>query len=280
MADFAQLPPGSTLDVEPFQIHVDEAKLQHFRALLELSPIAPTTFENTHTGRRYGVTRDWLAAAKHAWLHDFDWHRSEARLNSFPSFRAPVRVGGTGYTTEVHFLALFSARADAVPLVFMHGWPGSVCEFLDVLDLLRAKYTPQTLPYHIVVPSLPGYGFSSGPPVDADYGVVQVAEAIHGLMLGLGFGASGYLAQGGDLGSFVARVMALSYPECRGMHVNQMGLPPPGVDIGTRDAAEERALQRATEAIDTGLAFALQQGTRAATMGLVLSASPLALLAW
>ncbi|KAI1860425.1 hypothetical protein JX265_009824 [Neoarthrinium moseri] len=280
MADFAQLPPGLIPDVKPFQICVDEAKLQHFRTLLELSPIGPTTFENTHAGRRYGVTREWLATAKQAWLHDFDWRRSEARLNSFPSFRAPVRDDETGYTTEVHFLGLFSARADAVPIVFLHGWPGSICEFLDIMDLLRAKYTPQTLPYHVVVPSLPGYGFSSGPPVDADYGVMQAAKAIHGLMLGLGFGKSGYLVQGGDLGSFVARAMALIYPECRGMHVNQMGFPPPGVDIGTRDAAEERAFQRATEAIDTGLAFAMQQGTRAATMGLALSASPLALLAW
>ncbi|ETS74009.1 hypothetical protein PFICI_13875 [Pestalotiopsis fici W106-1] len=280
MADFAQIPSGSTLDVKPFQVHVDEATLQHFRALLELSPIGPTTFENTNAGRRYGMTRDWLAAAKHAWLHDFDWRRSEARINSFPSFRAPVRDDETGYTTDVHFLALFSARADAVPIVFMHGWPASVYEFLDMLDLLRAKYTSETLPYHIIVPSLPGYGFSGGPPVDSDYGVVQVAKTMHKLMLGLGFGASGYLAQGGDLGSFVARIMALSFPECRGMHVNQMGLPPPGVDIDTRDAAEDHAFQRASEAIDTGLAFAMQQGTRGATMGLALSASPLALLAW
>ncbi|KAK6223451.1 hypothetical protein LQW54_000569 [Pestalotiopsis sp. IQ-011] len=280
MSNFAQVPSGSSIDVKPFPIHVDEAKLQHFRALLELSLIGPATFENTHNGRRYGMTREWLAAAKHAWLHDYDWRRSEARLNSFPSFRAPVRDPATGSTTEVHFLALFSARPDAIPIVFMHGWPGSVCEFLDLLDLLRAKYTPDTLPYHVVVPSLPGYGFSGGPPLDADYGVAQAAGAMHGLMLGLGFGSSGYLAQGGDLGSFVARAMALMFPECKGIHVNQMGFPPPGVDIDTRDDAEEHAFQRATEAIDTGLAFALQQGTRAATMGLALSASPLALLAW
>ncbi|KAK3192431.1 hypothetical protein K4F52_001644 [Lecanicillium sp. MT-2017a] len=276
MSDYSKLPPNVALDVQPFKARVSDAKLQHFRQLLGLSPIAPPVYENTSVGRTYGITRDWLEKAKNAWLHDFDWRRQEARINSFPNYKATV-LHADGSPIDIQFLGLFSERADAVPIVFLHGWPGSICEFLDVLDLLKERYSARELPYHVVVPSLPGYAFSSGPPIDKDYGIDKAAEAINSLMLGLGFG-SGYLAQGGDLGSFVSRYLAMTYGACKGMHVNMMGIPS---DISEpMDEAERSALQKATEAIDTGYAFALEQGTRPATIGHVLSSSPLALLSW
>jgi microsomal epoxide hydrolase len=136
------------------------------------------------------------------------------------------------------------------------------------------------LPYHVIVPSLPGYAYSSGPPVETDYGIGIAAGALNNLMVGLGFG-SGYLVQGGDLGSFIGRLLAMNYDACKGMHVNMMGMPPlENSDELPRDEEEERVLQRAIEVIDTGYAFALEQGTRPATIGLALSASPLALLCW
>jgi microsomal epoxide hydrolase len=279
MADYAKLPAGTLLDVKPFKAHVDEEKLQHFKKLLELSPIAPAVFENTNAGRRYGMERNWLAKAKHVWLNEFDWRENENRINEFPNFKASVK-DAEGNTIEIQFLTLFSEKADAIPIAFLHGWPGSICEFLEILVILKTRYSPKDLPYHVIVPSLPGYAYSSGPPVETDYGIGIAAGALNNLMVGLGFG-SGYLVQGGDLGSFIGRLLAMNYDACKGMHVNMMGMPPlENSDELPRDEEEERVLQRAIEVIDTGYAFALEQGTRPATIGLALSASPLALLCW
>ncbi|KAJ4328123.1 hypothetical protein N0V84_001492 [Fusarium piperis] len=278
MADYANLPAGVTLNVKPFKAHVDEEKLQHFKKLLELSPIAPPVFENTHAGRRYGMKRDWLENAKKEWLNTFDWRQHEDRINSFPNFKASVK-DSQGNDIDIHFLALFSEKSDAVPIAFFHGWPGSICEFLDLLDILKERCTPQDLPYHVIIPSLPGYAYSSGPPVDVDYGVDLAASALDNLMVGLGFG-SGYLAQGGDLGSFVSRFLAMTSDACKGMHVNMMSIPPLNKDDVITDESEKKALEKAKEFLDTGNAFGLIQGTRSATIGLALSASPLALLSW
>lgn len=278
MANYGKIPAGATLDIQPFKAHVDEGKLQHFKKLLELSPIAPAVFENTNAGRRYGMKRDWLENAKKVWLDEFNWRIHEDRINSFPNFKASVK-DTEGNTIDIQFLALFSERANAIPVAFFHGWPGSICEFLDLLDILRKRYSPKDLPYHVIVPSIPGYAYSSGPPVDMDYGIDIAAGALNNLLVGLGFG-SGYLAQGGDLGSFISRLLAMKYDACKGMHVNMMGIPPLENSDEPMDEQEKKALQKATEMIDTGLAFSLEQGTRPATIGLTLSASPLSLLSW
>ncbi|KAK4948712.1 hypothetical protein LTR10_012716 [Elasticomyces elasticus] len=277
MANYAKLPAGATLDIKPFTAHVDEEKLVHFKKLLELSPIGPAVFENTNAGRRYGIERDWLEHAKDVWLNNFDWRKQEVRINSFPNFKASVK-DTAGNSTEIQFLALLSEKADAVPIAFFHGWPSSICEFLDILDTLKQRYSPQDLPYHVIVPSLPGYAYSSGPPLDTDYGIDLAAGALNNLMVGLGFG-SGYIAQGGDLGSFVSRFLAMTSDACKGMHVNMM-IPSGNPEDLPADEQVKKAMQKAGEFIDTGYAFALEQGTRAATIGLALSASPLALLCW
>ena len=276
MAYYNKLPAGTTLNVKPFEARVDDVKLQQFQQLLELSPIAPSVYENTNVGRKYGITREWLESAKSVWLRDFDWRGHEDRINGYPNFKTTVQHED-GSPIEIQFLALFSERADATPVTFLHGWPGSICEFLDVLDLIKERYSPADLPYHVIVPSLPGYAFSSGPPLDKDYDIEKAGEVINNLMVGLGF-ESGYFAQGGDLGSFVSRILALKYESCKGMHVNMMGMPPE--TSGELSVVEQAAIQKATEAIDTGHAFALEQGTRPATIGHVLSSSPLALLSW
>jgi microsomal epoxide hydrolase len=116
---------------------------------------------------------------------------------------------------HVHFVFMPSKRQDAVPLLLLHGWPGSFLEFLPMIDKLRKKYGPDDLPYHIVVPSLPGYVFTSPPPLDKDFGIEDVARLMNQLMLNLGYGA-GYMVQGGDVGSKVARVIATKHGECKG----------------------------------------------------------------
>ncbi len=212
--DFSRIPSSATLDVEPFKAHIGEEKLQHFKDLLKLSPVGISTFENTNAGRRYGVQKEWLTHAKEVWLNEFDWRKHEDRINSFPNFTASVK-SSDGVEYDVHFLALFSEKSDAIPIAFFHGWPGSFLEFLDLVDILRKRYTPKDLPYHVIVPSLPGFAYSSGPPLDRDFDLTHVCHMMNELLVGLGFG-SGYLCQGGDIGSSVAQIMALSYEACKG----------------------------------------------------------------
>ena len=277
MADYAKVPVSATLDVRPFKAHVAEEKLQQFKQLLELSPIAPAVFENTNAGNRYGITREWLQHAKKVWLNDFDYRKQEDRINSFPNFKALVN-DSDGNIIDMHFIALFSEKQDAIPIGFFHGWPSSICDFLDILDILRKKYSPKQLPYHIIVPSLPGYAYSSELPLDVDYGIDLAAGAANNLMVGLGFG-SGYLAQGGDLGSFVSRMLAMTSDSCKGMHVNQMGIPQlENFDNLSQD--EQDLLDKANEFMDTANGFAMEQGTRPATLGFAISSSPLAMLSW
>lgn len=217
---FDSVPAGATGKAEAFRLHVPDSEMADFKTLLKLSKIGPETYENStstrNDGKYYGVTREWLSQAKEQWLNNFDWREHEAHINSFPNFQVAVEDDASG-PLRVHFAALFSKKKDAVPVIFMHGWPGSFLEFLPMLDLLRAKYTAETLPFHAVVPSLPGYGLSSGPPTDRDFTPTDAARVLNQLMVDLGFGA-GYVAQGGDVGYFLARVMSVAHDECKAFH--------------------------------------------------------------
>lgn len=216
---FDKLPSAASVKPEPFQLHVPDSDLADFKTLLKLSPVAPATYENStstrEAGKDYGVTRDWLIAAKETWLSNFDWRAHEARVNSFPNFKLPIKDGDD--ELSIHFTALFSQKKDATPVIFMHGWPGCFLEFLPMLELLRTKYTPETLPFHAIVPSLPGYGLSSGPPTTRDFNSANAAGVLNTLMVQLGFG-SGYIAQGGDVGYFLARRMSAAHDECKALH--------------------------------------------------------------
>lgn len=279
MADYSTIPAGATLKPEPFKAHVSDEKLQQFKNLIKLSPIGITTFENINAGRRYGTQREWLVNAKETWLNAFDWRKHEDRINSLPNFHALVK-DDQGIEIDVQFLALFSKKKDAIPIAFWHGWPGSILEFLDLLDLIKKKYpSAEELPYHIIVPSLPGYAYSSGPPLDRDYTMPQAAFCMDKLMRGLGF--SSYLGQGGDLGSFVCRILYAGSDACKGVHVNMLAMQPPeDADKLEADEVEKAAMARGKEFTDTGSSYALEHGTRTATIGLALAASPIAMLSW
>lgn len=279
MADYSTLPTGASLNPKPFKAHVPEEKLQLLKDLVKLSPIAEPTYENTGAGRHFGMTREYLAKAKQEWSTNFDWRKQEDRINSFPNFTVPIK-DDQGIEIDVHFLALFSKKKNAIPIAFYHGWPGSFLEFLALLDLLKQKYpTPEDLPYHVIVPSLPGYAFSSGPPVDKDYGKNEAAACLDKLMRGLGF--SKYLAQGGDIGSFISRIQAATSDACVGMHLNMVAMgPPANKDQLKIDEVEMKALPRGQGFMEHGAAYALEHGTRTATIGLALAASPIAMLSW
>lgn len=214
--DYGIVPQAASLRINNFEASVPESELSDFKQLLRLSKVGPKTYENTQRDRRYGMTHQWLTDAKQHWEYVYDWRKTEARINSFPNFTTPIN-DDDGESFNIHFVALFSHKADAVPLTFLHGWPGSFLEFLGILDLLKERYKPKDLPFHVIVPSLPGYGYSTGPPMTKDWKKQDMARIVNKLMVGLGFGG-GYVAQGGDIGSFVARILAVDFPACKAMH--------------------------------------------------------------
>ncbi|KAB5582241.1 Alpha/Beta hydrolase protein [Coniochaeta sp. 2T2.1] len=279
---FGTVPEGAPGKPTPFTLHIPDEELSHFHQLLSLSKIAPPTYENLKGGKHdLGVHRDWIVSAKDAWLNSFNWREHEALINSFPNFKIPIADEQCG-TLDIHFIGLFSAREDAVPVIFMHGWPGSFGEFLPMLGLLVVKYTPETLPYHVIVPSLPGYVLSGGPPTDRDFSSNDAARYMNSLMVQLGFGMRGYVAQGGDVGYFLTRIMSATFEECRATHVNFLLLSGPDAITSTEGLTEDDILLLEGEKTwrTTGFGYALVQGTKPATIGLALSSSPLAILPW
>ncbi|KAB8349429.1 hypothetical protein FH972_023456 [Carpinus fangiana] len=279
-AGYNTVPSKSNLKVSPFQAAVSEDALREFQDLIRLAKLGPRTFENTRgDDRKFGLQHDWATNAKDAWQNHYDWRKTEARINSVPNFKADV-VDDDGDTYSIHFQALFSEKPDAQPLVFLHGWPGSFLEFGQILDLLKAKYSAADLPYHVVVPSLPGYGYSAGPSLKTNWATQDIARIVDKLMVGLGFG-DGYIAQGGDLGSFTAQVLVAKHAACKASHVNFLFMAPPkDVSNDQISETEMKGLARAQWFSNGGDAYGREHGSRPATIGLVLSSSPWALFCW
>ena len=208
--------------------------------------------------------------------------KEEDRINALPNFTTKIE-DDDGNSYDVHFAALFSTTPDAIPIAFLHGWPRSFLEFVPLLELLQEKYSPDDLPYHIIVPSLPGFALSSDPPHDKDWTTIDMGRVVHKLMLSLGFGKSGYLVQGGDIGSLVSRVIAARYDECKGMHLNFMlnnGIQEKARDDDKLTEQEQKGLTRMEKFFSKGRAYAHEHGTKPATIGFVMASSPIAQLAW
>ncbi|KAL3495085.1 Alpha/Beta hydrolase protein [Aspergillus germanicus] len=279
--DFNTLPANIPGNPSPFTLHIPEKSLADFQNLLRLSPVGPKTWWNQDSTGKFGVSREWLTNAKETWLSTkFNGRSHEDYINSFPNFKIPITDSEAG-TVDIHFAALFSKKVDAMPIIFLHGYPGSFMEFLPMLEILAKKYTPETLPYHVIVPSLPDYALSGGASEDVEMTLDRAARIMNQLMLDLGFG-NGYVAQGGDLGSMLVRIMAVQYDACKAFHVNMLVLNPdqkPG-SLDDLTEREKEHMDRSNKWQGTGFAYALEHGTRPSTIGLVISSSPLALLAW
>ncbi|KAF5615120.1 microsomal epoxide hydrolase [Fusarium tjaetaba] len=274
--DFAKIPSGAQVQPTPYKVSIADDKIDELKQLVKLGRVGPPTYESTQKEHNYGVSHQWLTDAKAAWLN-FDWRAAEKHINSFNHWTVPIKDEKGDFT--IHFTGLFSSKPDAVPVVMLHGWPGSFLEFLKILSILKERYTPDTLPYHVIVPSLPGYAFSDKPPLDKDFGIRDVSRIVNSLMVQLGFGG-GYIAQGGDIGSRISRVLAAIYDECKAAHLNFCLMAEPATAQGEVSEAEKKGLERAKDFDKLGTAYALMHATRPSTIGLILSSSPLALLAW
>ena len=204
--------------ITPFRIDILEADLEDLRQRLRRTrwPEAATVDD-----RSQGIPLDYTGALCRYWLDGYDWRARESRLNSFPQFR--TEIDGL----DIHFLHIRSPREDALPLVITHGWPGSIVEFSKVIGPLTDPAAHGGDPadaFHLVCPSLPGYGFS-GKPRQPGWGTEHTADAWDQLMTRLGY--SRYAAQGGDWGAQVTTAIGARHPgHVAGIHLNMPVVPP------------------------------------------------------
>ncbi|XP_014558287.1 hypothetical protein COCVIDRAFT_25228 [Bipolaris victoriae FI3] len=262
-------PPDSA---KPFTLNISDQDLSEWRQLLQLSRLPPDTWEGRQEDRRFGVTRKWLSETKDYWLSQYDWRAAERHINSFPNYKMQIE------DVDLHFVALFSEKKDAIPIILMHGWPGSFIEFLPILSIVKKKYSTKDLPYHIVVPSLPGYTLSTIQSHDKQWDLEDSSRVMNQLMLNLGFNK--YLGQGGDVGHFTAQILAREHEACVGIHLNMIASLPNPDENTVMDEVERETLGRAQKWITTGIGYALEHGTRPGTIGSVVASNPLAMLAW
>lgn len=254
------------MDLLPFVVDVPEPELDDLRRRVRATRWPDPA---TEPGWGQGVPLGAMQDLARYWVDGYSWRRLERRLAELDQVR--VRVDGL----DLHVLHVRSARPDATPLVLTHGWPGSFLEFLDVVGPLTAP--PDDEPaFHVVVPSLPGYGFSERPRTPG-WGIERIARAWAELMAGLGY--ERYGAAGGDWGTSISTLLGLQDPE----HVVGLHLTPPLVDPdpAADDLTEaERADLAAREGGVEGSAYSAVHATRPQTLAYGLADSPVGLAAW
>ncbi|MGW8567648.1 epoxide hydrolase family protein [Isoptericola sp. NPDC055881] len=262
-------------DVHPFEEHATDADLADLRARLAAARLPePETVHGAGPGRRWdqGVPLADLVELVGYWRSGYDWRAFESRLDQLGQFR--TTVDGLG----IHFLHRRSSRADATPLVLTHGWPGSVAELAHVVDELADPRRADAPAFHVVVPSLPGFGYSDKPAATG-WGTERIAAAWVELMGRLGYRE--FLAHGGDWGGNITTVLAGRFPErVLGIHTT-FAAAPPGLTTDGLTETERRWAEETREfyAGPRG-AYAKQQAARPQTIGYSLVDSPVGLLAW
>ncbi|MFV2144297.1 MULTISPECIES: epoxide hydrolase family protein [Isoptericola] len=258
-----------------FEAHAPDAELEDLRARLTTArlPEPETVVRSAPGPRRWeqGVPLADLVDLVDYWRTGYDWRAFEARLDRIGQFR--TTVDGLG----IHFLHRRSARADATPLIMTHGWPGSVAEFVDVVDELADPQDAGAPAFHVVAPSLPGFGYSDRPST-AGWGVEKIAAAWVELMGRLGYDR--FVAHGGDWGGNVTTILGGSFPQhVLGIHTT-FAPAPPGMTTESLTAVERTTVEEARDFWQNHRAYAKQQATRPQTIGYSLVDSPVGLLAW
>ncbi|MFJ9845208.1 epoxide hydrolase family protein [Kitasatospora sp. NPDC101155] len=267
--------------IHPFRIAVPESDLEDLRQRLDRTRWPD---ELPGVGWAYGIPRGYLMELAGYWRHEYDWRAAEARLNQWPQFTTTIDGA------NIHFLHVRSPEPDAVPLLLSHGWPGSIVEFAELIGPLtdpRAHGAGPSPAFHLVIPSLPGFGFS-GPTREAGWEYRRVAAAFAELMRRLGYDSYG--VQGGDWGSAISRELGRVHPErVIGVHLNLI----PGGAAESEPTEEELAGLSAPERARTLASwermrewnrerkgYADIQTTRPQTLAYGLTDSPVGQLAW
>ena len=267
-------PAENEMQIVPFQVDIPQAALDDLQ-----NRLANTRLPDQIPGAswEYGAERGYVEELLRYWVNEFDWRAQEARINAFDQFTTPIDG------VDMHFIHQRSTDPDAIPLMIVHGWPGSISEFLDIIPPLTdpAAHGGETEDsFHIIAPSLPGFGFS-GIPEARGYNPERIAHMLAVLMERLGY--ESYAIAGGDWGAIINRHLANHYPErLIGLHSNMIIVAPPE-DEDQRNSAdpEELALTSARAAYmrnETG--YQAIQGTKPQTLGYGLADSPAGVAAW
>ena len=259
--------------IRPFSIEVPQEDLDELRRRITATRW-PT--KELVDDRSQGVQLATIQALSRYWAMEYDWRKCESKLNALPQFT--TEIDGV----DIHFIHVRSPHEDAMPLIMTHGWPGSVIELLESIGPLTdptAHGGSAEDAFHLVLPSLPGYGFSAEP-TELGWNAGRTATAWAELMRRLGYDR--YVAQGGDVGAAVTDAMCHQAPEgLLGIHLN---LLPAALGIGDQLPAESEAERAAHDALATfmadGFGYFLEMATRPQTIGYALLDSPVAMAAW
>ena len=258
--------------IDPFRIDASDLALDDLKRRIHATRWPdPETVDDWSQGIPLAYVQEVCAY----WAEKYDWREREARLNEFPQFRTEIEG------CDIHFVHARSKHENALPLVISHGWPGSIVEFQKVIGPLSdptAHGGDAADAFHVVCPSLPGYGFS-GKPTKTGWGVARIADAWGQLMLRLGY--ERYVAQGGDWGAMVTTCIGMHDPEhCAGIHLNMpIALPDPDT-LGDLSEREKSAMAGIEHYQQWESGYSKQQSTRPQTVGYGLVDSPTAQAAW
>jgi pimeloyl-ACP methyl ester carboxylesterase len=271
---------GDKATLRPFRVNVPDAALADLRRR-----IAATNWPEKETvaDQTQGVQLATMKALASYWEKDYDWRRCEARLNAYPNFI--TEIDGL----DIHFIHARSKHENALPLIVTHGWPGSVVEQLKIIEPLTnptAYGGTEADAFHLVIPSMPGYGFS-GKPAATGWGPEHIARAWDTLMQRLGY--KKYVAQGGDWGAIITQVMGKQAPPgLLGIHTNMPGAVPVAINRAALSGApepaglspeEKHAYDQLVTFYGKGLGYAQEMGNRPQTL-YGISDSPIGLAAW
>lgn len=258
-----------SINPRPFTIAVDQSDLDDLKARLARTRLPEReTVDDWEQGLPLGYAKELLDY----WQNLYDWRRCEAELNRWPHYLAEIDG------LDIHFIHIRSSRADALPLIMTHGWPGSVLEFIAVIEDLTQPADAAQPAFHLVLPSLPGYGFS-GRPDKSGWSVEKTAEAWDRLMRGLGYDR--YFAQGGDWGAMVTSAIgAQNKGACAGVHINMAVVIPPPEVLSAPTPFEVASLMRLGWYRDKDNGYAKIQSTRPQTIGYALTDSPVGQMCW
>ena len=267
-------------EIRPFSFHASEAELVDLRKRIDATKW-PEREQVTDDSQ--GVQLDTIQKLARYWATEYDWRKVEARLNALPNFITNIEG------LDIHFIHVRSEHENALPMIVTHGWPGSIIEQLKIIEPLTnptAHGGTAADGFHLVIPSLPGYGFS-GKPTAPGWNPVSIAKAWATLMQRLGY--TKYVAQGGDWGNAVSEVMALQQPPgLLGIHTNMAATVPPDVSkalaVGGPPPAglspdEKHARDQLDDFYKNGLGYALEMNNRPQTLYGIVD-SPVGLAAW
>jgi len=263
---------ASETEIRPFRVEMPDEAIADLRRRIAAARLPSRELVDD---RAQGVQLATIRQLARYWAAEYDWRACEARLNALPQFTAEIDG------VNVHFVHVRSRHENALPLIMTHGWPGSVIELLETVGPLTdptAHGGSADDAFHLVLPSIPGYGFSAEP-TELGWYAGRVAQAWAELMRRLGY--TRYVAQGGDQGAAVTDAMGRQAPEgLAGIHMNLLVTALGGGAMPAETDQERAALEQTKTFRATGFGYFLEQATRPQTIGYALLDSPVALAAW